>query len=407
MRTLVIAGDYPWPEDAGSRMRLAMVLRGLRRCGPTELFSVVSKFRTDFGAPDPSLGLAKVGRFGFDNRPATGAALFPTVWRPSMPLAMPWRDRPLVQRALARFVSGHYDLVWYFGARAWVLAGGLVSGPDIIDLDDLEDQKISGRLAVRREARSGERGRVRPLVSTAVAQEEIRRWQRLHRRAGARASTVAVCSQLDAERCRAHGVAQVAVVPNGYRVTGRPLATREVGDPATVLFQGLLRYPPNVEAARLLALEVAPTLRAVLPDVRIRLVGDHLPDLLVLQDPPRVTVTGRVADMATELTGADVVMVPVRYGSGTRIKIVEAFAHRIPVVSTALGAEGLDATDGVHLLVGETVAELSDACARLLTDQALRVAITDQAHDLYLDRFQSDVVENIVSRLATDVAGPT
>jgi glycosyltransferase involved in cell wall biosynthesis len=407
MRTLVIAGDYPWPEDAGSRMRLALVLRGLRRCGPTELFSVVSKFRTDFDAPEPSVGLAQVGRLGFDNRPATGAALLPTVWRPWMPLAMPWQDRPLVQRALARFVSGHYDLVWYFGARAWVLAGGLVPGPDIIDLDDLEDQKIAGRLAVPRHPPSGTGDRARRLVSTALAGEEIRRWQRLHRRAGARVSTVAVCSQLDAERCRAYGVANAVVVPNGYRSTGSPMTTREVGDPPTVLFQGLLRYPPNIEAARLLALEVAPALRQVIPDVRIRLVGDHLPDLLTLHDPPRVTVTGRVADMSTELAGADVIMVPVRYGSGTRIKIVEAFAHRIPVVSTALGAEGLDATDGRHLLVGETVAQLSAACIRLLTDQALRVAITDQAHDHYLDRFQSDIVENIVSRLARDVAGPT
>src|ERR1035441_1733241 len=93
MRTLVIAGEYPWPEDRGSRIRLAMVLRGLRRCGPTELFSVISKFRTDFDPPDEALDLARVGRVGFDNRPATGIHLLPTLWRPSMPIGLPWRGR--------------------------------------------------------------------------------------------------------------------------------------------------------------------------------------------------------------------------------------------------------------------------------------------------------------------------
>ena len=83
MRTLVIAGDYPWPEDRGPRLRLAMVLRGLRRCGSVELFSVVSRFRTDIDPPDASLGLDRVARVGFDNRPAPGR----TGPRPGPPVA--------------------------------------------------------------------------------------------------------------------------------------------------------------------------------------------------------------------------------------------------------------------------------------------------------------------------------
>ena len=117
MRTLVIAGDYPWPTDTGARLRLSMILRGLVRCGPTELVSVISKFRTDFGTPEDTSALAKVERIGFDNRIPLGLRLLPTVWRPSMPLGMPWRDRPLVHGAVERFTSGHYDLVWFFGMR--------------------------------------------------------------------------------------------------------------------------------------------------------------------------------------------------------------------------------------------------------------------------------------------------
>ncbi len=403
MRTLMIAGEYPWPEDTGSRIRLAMVLRGLRRCGPTELFSVVSKFRTDFDPPDKSLGLTKVGRVGFDNRPATGIRLIPTLARPSMPIGMPWRDRQLVQAALARFTSGSYDLIWVFGARPWVLAGEQASAPTILDLVDLEDQKITARLAVPGPPASGPVEWLRRTVGTLVSEEEVRRWQRLHRQASRRASATVVCSLLDAERATANGVMKVEVIPNGYPDIEHPAGRVVVGSPPIVLFQGLLSYPPNVEAARLLTQEVGPALRALVPAAQIRLVGTHDPGLMALHDPPRVTVVGRVPDMTDELARADVVVVPIRYGSGTRLKILEAFAHRLPVASTTLGAEGLGAEDGVHLLLGDSAPALADACARLLTEPGLREAIAEHAHALFVERFRTDVVEERVSHLAREV----
>jgi glycosyltransferase involved in cell wall biosynthesis len=405
MRTLVVAGDYPWPEDRGPRMRLAMVLRGLRLCGAVELCSVISQFRTDFDAPDETLQLSKVARVGFDNRTASGAGLLASLWRPSMPLGLPWQDRSTVQRALARFMSGRYDLVWFFGARPWVLAGERVFGPTIIDLDDLEDQKIVARLSMPHPPSSAWPQRIRRQGSTMVAHEEIRRWRRLHRRAAQRASAIAVCSTLDAERAAKGGLANVAVVPNGYRTVEHPLGRTGVGSPPTLLFQGLLRYPPNIEAARMLASEVGPALRAMIPAAQIRLVGEHHPDLMELHDPPRVTVVGRVPDIATELAQADIVVVPIRYGSGTRVKILEAFAHRIPVVSTTLGAEGLGAVDGVHLLIGDTAPALAESCARLLGDVRLRESVASGGEALFSDRFRTDVIEEGIAGLARTVAG--
>jgi glycosyltransferase involved in cell wall biosynthesis len=403
MRTLVIAGDYPWPTDTGARLRLAMILRGLRRCGPTELFSVVSKFRTDFGPPDSSMDLARVDHMGFDNRPAMGVRLIPTLWRPSMPFDMPWRDGPLVQRAVDRFMTGQYELVWFFGPRPWVLTGGPSWAPTVVDLIDLEDQKILARLSVPRPPATGAAERARRAASTLVAEEEVRRWQRLHRRIGRQASAVAVCSRLDAERATVMGVERVAVIPNGYEAVRDPVGRDTVGSPPAILFQGLLSYPPNAEASRLLANEIGPAVRTLVPSAQIRLVGDHRPDLLSLHDPPRVTVTGRVDDMDQELARADLVVVPLRYGSGTRLKILEAFAQRIPVVSTSLGAEGLGAVDGVHLLIADSVPALAKSCARLLTDIELRREVTARAHALFLERFASDVIEDHVARLALEV----
>ena len=195
------------------------------------------------------------------------------------------------------------------------------------------------------------------------------------------------------------------MVANGYPAVAHPVGRPTVGTPPTVLFQGLLRYPPNIDAARWLAGEIGPSLRAQVPDVEIRLVGDHPPELDDLDDPPRVAVTGRVPDMAAELARADVVVVPVRYGSGTRLKILEAFAQRVPVVSTPLGAEGLGAVDGVHLLLGDTAAALADACARLLRDLPLRQELVSRAHSLFVEHFQSEVIEQEVADLARRVAG--
>jgi len=213
-----------------------------------------------------------------------------------------------------------------------------------------------------------------------------------------------VCSALDAERAAATGMVRVEVVPNAYHRVGPPLGRHDVAAPPTVLFQGTLRYPPNAEAAKFLVDEVAPELRRWVPDVRIRLVGTSTSSLARLHDPPSVSVVGRVADMGDELARADLVVVPIRFGSGTRLKILEAFAHRIPVVSTTLGAEGLGIEDGVHLLIGDTAAELAAACALLLADTGLRGRMVASAQALYQERFTTELVEARVAEVAQRVA---
>ncbi|MBV8462655.1 MAG: glycosyltransferase [Acidimicrobiales bacterium] len=403
MRTLVIAGDYPWPEVIGPRIRLSMVLRALRACGPVELLSVVSQFRTDVDPPDPALGLDQVTCVGFDNRPPRGLGVLRSLVQPDLPLSLPVGGRDVAAGALVRAAHGHYDLVWVFGARPWVLCGQPHLAPTVLDLDDLEDEKIAARLAVPAASR-GPADRLRRLGSEIVGHEEMRRWRRLHRRADELADAVAVCSPLDAARAQARGVLGATVVRNGYPVVDAPLGRPTVSSPPTILFQGLLRYPANVEAAVWLARDVLPRLRARVPDVRLRLVGEPAPAVEALDDPPTVSVVGRVPDMAPELARADLVVVPVRYGSGTRIKIIEAFAHHIPVASTTVGAEGLDVTDGVHLLVGDTADELAGAAARLLSDEALRAGLTESAAALYRTRYSSPVIEAEIGALARRVA---
>jgi glycosyltransferase involved in cell wall biosynthesis len=136
----------------------------------------------------------------------------------------------------------------------------------------------------------------------------------------------------------------------------------------------------------------------------MRLVGTTTPALVDLNDPPAVTLVGQVADIITELAAADLVIVPLRFGSGTCLKVLEAFAQKVPVVSTSLGAECLDVEDGVHLLLADSADGLAGACACLLGDEAQRARLVDKAHELFLERFTDDVVAGRVAELAQRVA---
>ncbi|MGH9018594.1 MAG: glycosyltransferase [Acidimicrobiales bacterium] len=396
----MVATEYPWPRNSGSRLRLESTLEALAACGPVDLFSAVSRERTDFAPPPDALGLARMTRVAIDDRPPAAADYARALFEPWAPFELPRRDAASVARALDTFAAGPYDLVWYFQVRSWVLAGGPVQAHAVVDIDDLEDRKIEARLALDPGARR-RGGQLRRAAARAFTEEDARRWRQLHRRIARRVGATVVCSELDARRSHLRGV---RVVPNGYPPPPRPLGRDAVSSPPVVVFQGTLRYPPNADAARYLVTEVGPPLRSLIPDVRIRLVGRTSPAFADLDAPPAVVLAGLVPDIDDELAGADLVVIPVRYGSGTRVKILEAFAHRIPVVSTTVGAEGLDARNGHHLLVADRPEDLARACARLLTDVPLRAAMTTAAHTLYTTTYRSDRVQGGLQTLAREVA---
>jgi glycosyltransferase involved in cell wall biosynthesis len=202
---------------------------------------------------------------------------------------------------------------------------------------------------------------------------------------------VVIASDLDAARS---GLSNVTVIPNTYPRPERPL-----GNPVASHC-----YPPNIDAAQWLATAVAPLIRSAVPAAEVRLVGRPGENVTQLHRPGVLTVVGEVPSMEEELAGASVAVVPIRYGSGTRVKILESFANRVPVVSTTLGAEGLDVEDGVHLLLADDPEELAAATVRLLGDRELRVRLSEAAEERYLDRYDGRLADQGVRRLVEDVA---
>jgi glycosyltransferase involved in cell wall biosynthesis len=151
-------------------------------------------------------------------------------------------------------------------------------------------------------------------------------------------------------------------------------------DPLSLLFLGSLDYLPNGDAVRYLCQSILPILRAHAPLTRVRIVGQGAsPALLALARHEDIDMVGMMPDVTPEYVRAGIVIVPLRAGSGTRIKILEAFSFRRPVVSTSAGAEGLDVKHEKHLLIADTPEEFACACLRLMKDAGLRERLVDSA----------------------------
>lgn len=184
-------------------------------------------------------------------------------------------------------------------------------------------------------------------------------------------------------------------LPNVVRMParrGKPV-TDMSGDPFLLI--GNLSYLPNVEGARFFCAEVLPRLRAQAPDLaRVTIAGSSpAPSVVALGGDAGVTVRANPADVGPLYDRARVAVVPLRAGGGTRIKILEAFAAGVPVVSTRLGAEGLDVRDGQHLLIADTPDDFAAACVRLARDTALRETIIGAARDLQSEHYSLDMLK--------------
>jgi len=399
VKILVVGQDFPWPPMYGSNLRLAQVVKVAASIGDTDFFSF--SFRSEEFSVPADIHLNRLETVHTPRPDFSARGRMKWLASAGRPLEISAsRSQELVAH-FSDWVDKAYDVVWFSKATTFELLGRPNLGPTIVDLDDLEDRKIAARLVAMRAAGPG-RGRIREGAAIAQARLNEARWRSLQNKIANEVARVVLCSQLDVSRFSGRNA---YVVPNGYEPPEHPAGTVEVGDPPTILLQGSLGYAPNSDAARRLVEEIAPLIRKDFPTARVRLVGEPDGSVTRLDSPPEVTVVGRVPTMEPELARADLIAVPIRFGSGTRVKILEAFAHEVPVVSTTLGAEGLGAEPGVHYLGADDASAFAQACMRLLEDTALRQEITERAKELFLERFQWSYARARIKELMIATAG--
>lgn len=407
LRTLVVAEAYPWPAVDGYRQRLSQIVGGLALAGPVD---VVALLRPGAAPPadPPWPGVERT------LAPATGEEAGVRSWfgswvrgpEPRRVLGTDWSG---LLGALPRWL-GEYDLVWYSHVHTWwPVHPVLPAGPAIVDYDNLEHLALRLRRRTAPEfapgASWGDRSRVlaRWAVSRGFDLVDERRWDALQRRCAASVDRVVVCSDLDADRA---GVSNVAVVPNGAEpvADARTDRRRWVGDAPTLTFVGALDYGPNTDAVGWFVREVLPIVRSHRPGVRFRVVGRGAARVDWVRHEPGVELVGEVDDVRAELDRTDVSVVPIRVGAGTRLKVLEALAHHLPLATTTVGCEGVDVADGRTALIADDPRTFADACLRLLDDGDLRQRLADAGAALFAERYSWTDIRRRVADLAVEVA---
>lgn len=239
-----------------------------------------------------------------------------------------------------------------------------------------------------------------PLKRWYIARQ-WRKFERFEREAFADCTQLIAVSPEDAALAEERfGAKRVAVVDNGvdtayFRPTGH------AHDPSNILFLGSLDWRPNLDAVGLLLDQVFPAIRRAVPGARLSIVGRNPPDWLVAKGRrvSGVEVHGNVPDVRPYLAAAGVLAVPLRIGGGSRLKILEALAAGLPVVSTRVGAEGLALQAGRDLTVVEDVADMVPA----LVQHSLRpkdgLAQADSGRRVVLQRYDWDVLAERLERI--------
>lgn len=220
-----------------------------------------------------------------------------------------------------------------------------------------------------------------------VLKREARALEDLERRVLERMSAVFVCSETDAGHfARLATSTRVVVVPNGVNTEYFAPWPDARPNPGEIVFTGNMGYFPNQDAMVWFRHEVVPRIRGMVPKLRI-IGGGHSRAVRALHDGVTVEVVGPVPDVRPHIASAEVFVAPLRFGSGTRLKILEAMAMGKAVVSTPKGAEGLEVTPGKDILTGETAAEFADQLDRLRQSPALRDEIGRAARASAAERF--------------------
>jgi polysaccharide biosynthesis protein PslH len=359
---LVLAPEAPYPMAGGGALRTASLLHGLARVYGLDLIV----FREP-GAPDPrtSIPPGLVQRISTIDLAANSRSFAARSWRNTLRLVR--QVPPLTDRfsgfaaQVAAAVKGRryqVGIVEHFWCAPYWEQIAPVSQRTILDLHNIESV-LHRRCA---ETEPGAAAFAHRIFAASAMRLECE-W--IPRYSGVLAASAADAALIEPRA----GKARVTVYPNAIPLPPMPGVERR----HAIVFSGNLEYHPNVSAVRFFRQDVWPRLRERWPDLVWRLVGRN-PCAVArwTGGDSRIEVTGPVEDSIAELARAEVAVVPLLAGSGTRLKILEAWAAGLPVVSTTLGAEGLPVCDGQHLLIADGADKFAAAISRLLDCPALR-----------------------------------
>lgn len=362
MRLLFLTETIPYPLDSGGRIKTFHTLRMLAGEHEVHCHALVRdadrmRHRESLETLGIAVALHHVPRTLGNT--AVGALAALATRRPfTVQRHLHWQ----VLRTLRAVVrTGGFDAV-YCDHLSMFEYGRRLGLPILLDAHNVE------WAIVRRHAETLGR---RPL--RLLYEREWRALERYERAAYPRCQMVFCVSDVDASTIRSMGagLAAVVAVPISVDVAGMPEPTPLVSKP-NLLFVGGLRWPPNAEAVAYFVEEILPRVRRTIPEATLTVVGEA-PDALrsrVSRDAG-VRFAGYVEDLSPWFAASRALVVPIRSGSGMRVKILDGLARGLPVVTTPIGGEGIEARDGEHWLVADGPDAFAASVVRVVSDDAL------------------------------------
>ena len=363
MKILFLSPTVPFPLTDGGRIRVFNLLKQIAQKNEVTLLALETQ-------PTDAEGVAQLQQLDIQvhlvpNAPTLPPLSFGTLanaFFKQQPITVARYDLPAYRQQLRELIATdtfdlvHYEMFHTAQFRTETDLPGVLSQQNV-------DSAIWRRLC-------GET--VNPFYKFAYWTQQLA-FQRYERVLSPEFDAVACTSDIDAAVFQQHCAEDVIeIIPNGVDVAHyQPDFSAEA--PAHLIYIGSMDWYPNEDAVSFFADEVLPQIHAEVPDVKFSIVGGN-PSVRVqkLTEREGVIVTGRVPEIKPYFAEATVFVVPLRIGSGTRLKILEALAMGKAIVSTSVGAEGLDLKDGEEIFIADEPMVFAEAVTRLLKDPPLR-----------------------------------
>lgn len=396
-KALVVTRTSPWPKRSGTTARLQAIVQALEADFDVDILAPIGRGSVD--ATPHSIAYMPLDH-GADRQGWALALRWATRWR--RPAATLRHVAPTGQVERLAAENG-YQLVWIHRSELGVDIRPAIPGiATVVDADDDEfSRRAPGGSPTRRSGR--------------LSSNQIRAWLRsrdAHRHAGlireltSTRHTVVVFSNPQSvstarSRLESRSSARVGLVRNALPDPGYVSPDERDTDSGSMAFVGQMHYGPNADAVLELATTILPIVRIDHPQVRLRVIGSIPDRLRRLIELDGVEVTGRVDDLGDALLGVSAIVTPVRTGSGTSVKAVEALARGLPIISTEFGVRGLDMVNEEHYLRADTPTEFAQAWGRLSkNDMQKRLSCAGRKH--YEDHFS---IESMIRDVRDAIAG--
>jgi glycosyltransferase involved in cell wall biosynthesis len=373
-KALVLAPEAPYPQTGGGALRTASLLEYLARRYEVDIIT----FRQPGERIDFPAGIAN--RVDIIDLPAHARSTPARLIRNSVRLMR--RVPPLLDRFagyagriqdMLRARTYELALVEHFWCAPYHEQVAAVSRRTALDLHNIESVLHQGC------------AQSEPWPASFAHRSFQRASLDSERRWLPRYSHLLVTSEADAVRVRQIWPdARPIVYPNAIPLVPLPRVAKQ----DVIVFSGNMEYHPNTSAVRFFRREIWPALRERWPSLIWRLAGKnpHAVRPYTTGDP-RIEVTGPMEDAIAAIAPAKVAVAPLLAGSGTRLKILEAWAAGTAVVSTTIGAEGLEARDGEHLVLADGAAQFAGAVSNVLTAGEFRLKLAAAGRALYERRY--------------------